>query len=270
MRNTVVFAVLLAAGCFNPRITDQGFGCDPTASQPCPDGMYCRNFSGAFLCTTNQFAPTGLGDMAMSSGGGGGGGGGGTGGDVDLATPSGPVDMATLPPDLTPPSTSCKPTDLVINEVRTGSSASAKEEWVELYNPCGNAITFSGKLIYRSDTSTTDTSTLATIPSTTIAGGGYYLIANSGYSGSPAADIATFSSTSVGMADGGGGVALRDNSNNILCSMGWGTANNGFQQGSAAPTEGSGKSIARTPNGANTKHDSVDFKSATPTPRAAN
>jgi large repetitive protein len=154
--------------------------------------------------------------------------------------------------------------------VRTGSSASAKEEWVELYNPCGNAVTLTGKLVYRSDTNNgaTDTSTLATITSKSIAAGGYFLIANSGYTG--AADISPFDSTSVGMADGGGGVGLRDGSNTLLTSMGWGTANDTFQQGSAAAAEASGKSIARQPNATSTHHDNLDFASSTPTPGAAN
>jgi hypothetical protein len=158
----------------------------------------------------------------------------------------------------------------IVNEVQSGDSDSAANEWVELYNPCGNSITFSGKLVYRSDTNntSTDTSTLATITSASIPAGGYFLIANSGYTGT--ANISPFDSTSVGMADGGGGVGLRDSGGTLLTSMGWGTANNTFQQGSAAPTEATGKSIARTPNGADTHHDNVDFKSATPTPKAAN
>ena len=266
MRNTIVFAVLLAAGCFNPKITDQGFQCDPVNPSPCPDGYFCRNFSGAFLCTTNQFAPTGTADLAMSAGGGGGGGGGGSGGDADLAMPAGPVDMAMAPPDLTPPPTNCTVSSLLINEVRTGSSASADEEWVEIYNPCGNAITLTGKLVYRADTSSADSNTLATITSKSIAGGAYFLVANAGYAGS--ADVKPFESG--GLKDGGGGVALRDSSNNVINAMGWGSANNGFQQGTAAAGEATGKSMARTPNGANTHHDNVDFKSATPTPGAAN
>jgi len=63
---------------------------------------------------------------------------------------------------------------------------------------------------------------------------------------------------------------VRDNNNALLFSMGWGTANNTFNKGTAAPAEGSGKSIARTPNGANSGNDHVDFKSATPTPGVAN
>ncbi len=268
MRITAVFGVFVTAsvaGCFNPQIADGGFACDPNQAQPCPDGYYCRDLSGAFLCTTNRSAATGGGDMATSSGGGGGGGG-GTGGNGDMAMSSGPKDMTMLPPDLTPPPTNCTPADLLINEVQTGSSVSASDEWVEIYNPCGNSISVTGKLVYRADTSTSDSNTLATLTARTIAGGGYLLIANSGYTGT--ADIQPFSSG--GLKDGGGGVALRDGSNAILSSMGWGTASNGFQQGSAAPTEGTGKSISRKPNGANTHHDNVDFASATPTPGAAN
>ncbi|HEY2744700.1 MAG TPA: hypothetical protein VGL86_08760, partial [Polyangia bacterium] len=113
MRNTLVFAVLIAGGCFNPHIADEGFQCDPTQAEPCPTGQFCRSFSGAFLCTTDPNASTGgPGDMATSSGGGGGAGGGGVGGgggggDVDMATPAKPHDMAMLPPDMTPPPTNC-------------------------------------------------------------------------------------------------------------------------------------------------------------------
>ena len=274
MRNTGVLGVMaafLVAGCFNPHIVDAGFQCDPSDPHPCPDGYFCRDYgAGSFLCTTSYVPAAGSPDLAMSSGGGGGGGGGGTSGDGDLAMPAGPADMATLPPDLTPPPNNCTPTSLLINEVRTGSSASAKEEWVEIYNPCGNAITLTGKLVYRSDTNTsaTDTSTLATITSASIPAGGYFLIANSGYTGT--ANISPFDSTSVGMADGGGGVGLRDSGGTLLTSMGWGTAKNTFQQGTAAAAEGTNQSIARKPNGTDTHHDNVDFKSSTPTPGAAN
>ena len=212
----------------------------------------------------------------MSSGGGGGGGGGGTaggggggGGTGDLAM-SGPQDMATAPPDLTPPPNNCTASSLVINEVQTGSGVSggALDEFIEIFNPCGNSVSLSGaKLVYRADTAaTSDSSTLVVSISKTIAAQGYLLIANSGFTGS-ATPAYTYSS---GLADGGGGVGLRDSGGTLLCSMGWGTANNGFQNGSAAPTEAAGHSIARQPNGANTKHDSVDFKSSTPTPGAAN
>jgi hypothetical protein len=267
MRITAVFCVIvtsLVAGCFDPKIADGGFACDPTEAQPCPDGYFCRNLSGVYLCTTNLSAPTGNEDMA--SGGGGGGGGGVV---VDMATPTGPKDMATLPPDLTPLPGNCTPADLVINEVQTGSGVSggALDEFIEIYNPCGNPVTLTGaKLVYRADTATSDSSTLVSTISKTLTMQGYLLVANTGFTGSATPDY-TYSS---GIADGGGGVGLRDSGGTLLASMGWGTASNGFQQGSPAPTEAAGKSIARQPNGANTKHDSADFKSSTPTPGASN
>jgi hypothetical protein len=271
MRITGVFGVLislLVAGCFNPQIADGGFVCDPAEAQPCPDGYYCRDLSGVFLCTTNLAAPTGGDDMAMSSGGGGGGGGGGTSGGGDMAMPAGPPDMARQPPDLTPPPTNCTASSLLINEVQTGSGVSggATDEFIEIFNPCGNPVTLSSaKLVYRCDTCSTDSSTLVASISKTIAMQGYLLITNTGFTGT--AGAYTYTS---GLADAGGGVALRDSGGAILCSMGWGSANDTFQNGSAAPTEAAGHSIARQPNGANTQHDSADFKSSTPTPGAAN
>lgn len=280
MRITTVFAfiatllLLPPAGCFNPQISNGGFVCDPAEPQPCPDGYYCRNLSGTFLCTTNLSAPTGTDDMATSSGGGGGGGGGSAGGggggggssNNDLAMPP---DLATSPPDLTPPPTNCTASSLVVNEVQTGSGVTggALDEFIEIFNPCGNPVTLSSaKLVYRCDTCSTDSTTLVPTISKTIAMQGYLLIANTGFTGTATPDY-TYTS---GIADLGGGVGLRDSGGTLLCSMGWGSANNGFQHGNAAPTEAAGHSIARQPNGANTSHDSLDFKSSTPTPGASN
>jgi hypothetical protein len=269
MRNTVIFAALFAAGCFNPRLTDEGFQCDPTQVQPCPDGQFCRNFSGAYLCTSNVNAgTTGGGDMAAGGGGGAGGGGvgggGGGGGDVDMASPAKPKDMAMLPPDMTPPPTNCTATSLIINEVQTGPGL---DEFIEIWNPCGNAVTAAGKLVYRASGASSDSNTLVATVNKSVPAMGYLLFANSGYTGSVAADY-TYAN---GLADGGGGVALRDASNNIICSVSWGTStSNGFGSGNPAPTEATNKSIARQPNGANTHHDDVDFASSTPTPGAAN
>jgi 5'-nucleotidase len=229
--------------------------------------MFCRDFSGAFLCTTNENAPIGNDDMALGNGGGGGGGGGGVGGgggsDVDLATPPKPHDMAMAPPDLTPPPTNCTATSLIVNEVQTGSGLN---EFIEIFNPCGNAVTAAGKLVYRAAGASSDSNTLVATVNKSVPAMGYLLFANSGYTGAVTPDY-TYSN---GLADGGGGVALRDASNNLVCSVSWGTANNGFGSGNSAPTEGTGKSIARKPNGANSHDDSADFASSTPTPGAAN
>ncbi len=76
----------------------------------------------------------------------------------DPATPSPPSpdlamprDLAMAPPDLTVVS-SCH---LVINEIQTGTTATATEEFVEIANPCTSAITVdSFKLVYRAASNT--------------------------------------------------------------------------------------------------------------------
>src|SRR4051794_20970034 len=111
MRNTAVFVFIVTstvAGCFNPKILDGGFQCDPANPTPCPEGYFCRDFSGSFLCTTGFGIPS----SDMSSSGGGGGGGGGTGGGEDMATGSSSQDMTPLPPDMTPLPTNCTPSNL--------------------------------------------------------------------------------------------------------------------------------------------------------------
>src|SRR5581483_11126827 len=117
------------------------------------------------------------------------------GGADDLLAPS---DLAhgldATPPDLTPgdaPPPTCGVAQVVVNEVQTSGSGGATDEWVELYNPCATVVNLAGcKVAYRSATNATpnDTSTIAPL-NTTIAAGGYLLIANSGYSGSATPDV---------------------------------------------------------------------------------
>jgi hypothetical protein len=256
MRVTLVFVIFAAAGCFNPLVADGGFACDPDAATPCPTGYYCRNRANQYVCTRSPTPTppvTGGEDLAMSSG--------------DMAGTAG-SDMAGQPPggDMAIPA-NCGVSNLLINEVLTRGTT-ASDEWVEIYNPCGQDITFSGTLVYRGPTSTTDSTVFATLSSKVFPKQGYFLIANTGYSGT--ADFKPFASG--GMGDDGGGVALRDGSMNIVTSMAWGSAtDNKFQQGNPAPANTGSSSIARTPNGANSKNDVNDFKlSSTPTPRTAN
>src|SRR5439155_8875090 len=161
----------------------------------------------------------------------------------------------------------CGVADLLINEVAT-RGASASDEWVEIYNPCAQDITSSGTVMYRSSAATSDSSTVATLTNRVFPKQGYFLIANTGYSG--AADIKSF--VGGGLADDGGGVALRDGAMKIISSMAWGSGtDNKFQQGTPATAVTGSSSLARTPNGQNTKNDFKDFVlDSTPTPRAAN
>lgn len=83
MRAGLFFVIsVMAAGCYQPKLTNFGFACDSTAPKPCPDGYFCHNGfcddgSGG---TPPATGGNGADDMAMSQGGGGGGGGGGSAG----------------------------------------------------------------------------------------------------------------------------------------------------------------------------------------------
>lgn len=263
MRFTFILAILTLPGCFHPRIADGGFACDPSDPTPCPEGLHCRDPGSGFVCTASLVsAPSGPGasDMAMAPVG--------NGGDLALPMASGNGDLA-LPPgamDLAMPAASCGVANLVINEVQT-HGVTASDEWIEIFNPCASALTISGTLVYRAAMASADSTTLATLSSRAIAARGYFLVANAGYGG--AADVKPFQAG--GLADAGGGVALRDGGGQIVNAMAWGTAANGFAQGNPASPSGSSGSMARTPNGSNSHHDDVDFALApTPTPGASN
>jgi hypothetical protein len=159
-----------------------------------------------------------------------------------------------------------------VNELSTGTTGSAADEFVELYNPGSSALDVSGwKVVYRSAAGTSDT-TLATIPAgTTIAAGGFYLLGGSAYAGTAAAD----QSFSAGLAGTGGGVGIRDTNGTLVDGVGWGTATNALVEGSAAAAPPStappGSSIVRLPDGHDMDTNASDFTiTATATPRASN
>ena len=162
--------------------------------------------------------------------------------------------------------------DIRVNELMTGSTGAASNEFVELVNAGTTAVEIGGyKVAYRSAAGTSDT-TLATIPDgTTIPAGGFYLLAGSGYLGSHAPDQ-TFSAS---LAATGGGLAVRDAAGTILDSVGYGEATNAFVEGhpAAAPpaTAAPGSSADRIPDGHDTNDNAADFRvSATPSPGTSN
>jgi hypothetical protein len=159
-----------------------------------------------------------------------------------------------------------------VNEVMTGSTGAASNEFVELFNAGSSAADVGGfKVAYRSSAGTSDI-TLVTIPAgTSIPAGGFYLLGGSGYLGSHAAD----QSFSASIASTGGGIAVRDTTGGILDSVGYGDTTNAFVEAHAttAPptTTAPGSSSGRIPDGHDTNDNAADFSvSATPSPGAAN
>jgi hypothetical protein len=159
-----------------------------------------------------------------------------------------------------------------VNELMTGSTGAASNEFVELFNAGSSAADVGGfKVAYRSSAGTSDI-TLVTIPAgTSIPAGGFYLLAGSGYLGSHTAD----QSFSASIASTGGGIAVRDSGGAILDSVGYGDTTNAFVEAhpTTAPptTTAPGSSSGRIPDGHDTNDNAADFSvSATPSPGAAN
>jgi hypothetical protein len=229
-----------------------------------------------------------------------------TGGDVDLAMapPDGtpdladdgaPADMAT-PPDLTAVSDLATPRDLaqppdlttvsdltvvvtgchlVVNEIQTGTTQAATEEFIEVYNPCSAAVGVDAwKLVYRAASNTNprtsgDSSTLFTF-SGSLAAGSYRVLAGAGFTGAKDGALASGIAAS-------GAVGIRDASGLLVDSVAYGTVASGntFAESAAAPLPPTlaspGGSIERLPNGADSDDNSHDFQTASAaTPGAAN
>jgi hypothetical protein len=159
-----------------------------------------------------------------------------------------------------------------VNEFSTGTTASATDEFVELFNAGASSADIGGhKLVYRSGAGTSDVA-LATIPAgTMLAPGAFYLFGGSGYAGAKPADQAF----SAGLAGTAGGVGLRDATAKLVDSAGYGTATNAFVEthtATAPPsTAAPGSSDIRLPDGHDTDDNSADFTvTAAPTPGTPN
>jgi Lamin Tail Domain/Collagen triple helix repeat (20 copies) len=159
-----------------------------------------------------------------------------------------------------------------INELSTGTTASATDEFVELVNAGTSTAQIGGfKLAYRAAAGTSDVP-LATIPDgTTLPPGAFYLFGGSGYAGGRTAD----QSFSAGLAGTAGGVGLRDGAGLLVDSVGYGAATNAFVEGAPAPappaTPSPGSSDVRLPDGDDTNENAADFSiTAAATPGAPN
>ena len=163
-------------------------------------------------------------------------------------------------------------TALRVNELMTGVTGGAANEFVEIVNAGAAPADIGGfRLVYRAGAGTSDVS-LATIPDgTTLAAGAFYLFGGNAYGGA----VSPNQSFSTGLAAGGGGVALRDASGAIVDSVGYGDAVNAFVEGhpATAPpaTATPGSSAVRLPDGHDTNDNAADFTvSSTPTPGGSN
>jgi len=161
---------------------------------------------------------------------------------------------------------------LSVNELMTGVTGAATDEFVEIVNTGAAAADLSGwKLVYRSAAGTSDV-VLATIPDgTVLAASAFYLFGGAGYVSGPAAD----QSYSTSIVATGGGVGLRDAGGIIVDSVGWGTATNVLIEGTAtaapATSAAPGTSTGRIPDGDDTNDNAADFViDETPTPKASN
>jgi len=123
------------------------------------------------------------------------------------------------------------PGALLISEVRTGSTASGTDEFVELYNRRDFAISLDGvALEYLTATSTSWSGRVNYAATDIIPAHGFFLAVSAGYTGSVAADAST--PWTRGFANAGGHVRIQFRGTE-LDRFGWGTA--GMPEGAAFP-----------------------------------
>jgi predicted extracellular nuclease len=141
-------------------------------------------------------------------------------------------------------------TTLVISQFQVAGGTSA-DEFIELHNVSTNAIDINGfKLVYRSGTGVTDNLLVDWSGSTLIPTGGYYLIAATpGYDGAPTPDIAFGDGGSGRISGASGGLALKNATDDIVDSVGYGSATNEFVETTPTPTPSANRSKSKLNNG---------------------
>jgi hypothetical protein len=143
---------------------------------------------------------------------------------------------------------------VVINELMTEGTTAA-QEFVELYNPSGCAITLTGyKLAYKSSGNSNGPDLYNFPAGSSIAAQSFMVLGSATFSGRKDGQL------NDGMAKGGGQVGLLDDSGSLVDAVGWGNANGTYTEGSAAAAPASNGSIARKTDGVDTNSNSADFK----------
>ncbi|MCP3170135.1 lamin tail domain-containing protein [Myxococcus qinghaiensis] len=136
---------------------------------------------------------------------------------------------------------------VVISEFSGGTTANARDEFVELYNPTSAAVDLSGwQLSYKSATGTTYSTTYTIPAGRSIPSHGYFLLGGTAYAGSPAADV-THNIDASSSTTAGGHFRIQRLSGTVYVDVdrvGWGTGN--APEGTAAPSHpASGGSLER-------------------------
>lgn len=145
---------------------------------------------------------------------------------------------------------------LLLNEVQTAAVGDSGMEFIELFNAGSTEIALDGmRLAYRSAAGERDTTLYRFTDRDAIASQGYFLLVRSGKNVGRTPD-AIFA---AGLANNGGGLALRTVDDQILDSLGWGTAENIFVEGTAATAPGAGRSLERIAV-LDTDDNAVDFR----------
>jgi Big-like domain-containing protein len=201
-----------------------------------------------------------------------------TAGQIDAQQQAGPAtitaSVAGIPPVSLIATVSILTCHVVINEVQSGSSLSASDEWAEIYNPCTQPIDVSNlTLNYRaaSANGTQDTNFLIQLAGV-MAPGELRL-----YGASAVPETLDDTWGNGVMQQNNGALALRDGPTSagpIIDSVAYGSvaAGHPFVEGTAAPGLVNGKSIARTPfDGNDTEDGGTNFTlTSTPTPHVLN
>ena len=140
------------------------------------------------------------------------------------------------------------PGHLVVSEVMTGG-ASASDEFIELYNPTGEALPLDGlEVIYVTASGATVTRKAAwSTGAVGVAPGGHVLVANEAGVFAGLADV-TYAN---GLAATGGSVAVREIGDaSAIDAVGWGAAASTWLERRPAPAPPAGSSLERLPGGA--------------------
>ncbi|MBB3044509.1 putative Ig domain-containing protein [Nocardioides soli] len=167
-------------------------------------------------------------------------------------------------------------THLVINEVSggNGTGTASTDEYVELYNPTSETITFTGRIMYKSATGS-QFSGQGPVTDFVVAPHGYWLVAGANYSGTATPD-SRYSFDVSASTTAGGHVLLTGTTGTVtdpyldplkVDLVGWGTANK--PETTAAPSHPAAGAALRRTNGLDTDNNSVDFVVATRSPRGS-